>query len=225
VSAKEVTRFVRIDSALVVEEILVYVETRFHGAIRHDFRLDSAPSGRYGIGAGDDAFVLEPVDGRAVTSVGAFGGVDKVQAGLLGRRARWDRVGVALCRHKTDLLGVSPCSVGVTSLASIIIRIARNHILKRQLGVVVLVNAKPIGDRLHCSESPARSTFSLVLDGANGGAVGPLSSGVKGGGDGHGGVGSTKREPHSAILLPTQQPLDILLALPCRPVSDNHHSQ
>lgn len=50
--------------------------------------------------------------------MGTGRGVDEVQARLLGRRASGDGVGVALSRNNSDLLSVSPGSVGISSLAS-----------------------------------------------------------------------------------------------------------
>jgi len=179
VSTKQLSTSMSVHSTGILQEILVHIKARLHWSVCHNLRFDSIVLCRHTVDAGELVLVGVVVD-AVVAGLLALGSVDEVQAWLLSRRASGDGVGVASSRDESVLLGEFPGSAWVSTFASSIISIARNHVGERQLGVVVLVDAISVCDSLNSSESPARSAFSLVLDGANGSAAWPLGSGVEG---------------------------------------------
>lgn len=62
-SSEEVSGGVAVDSALVVQEVRVDIEASLNGSVGHDFSLDSVVLGRNVVDLGEDALVLDPVDG------------------------------------------------------------------------------------------------------------------------------------------------------------------
>lgn len=86
-------------------------------------------------------------------------------------RARWNKarsrfVWQALVSYNTGVLQVVPCIGEVSTLASIVRGITRNHILWGEdwERTVVLCDAVTVSQGLRCTESPARTTLLLIAN-------------------------------------------------------------
>jgi len=97
---------------------------------------------------------------------------------LAGARGVW----VAGVRDDTSIVEVVPSFVEVTTLATVVGRITRDHILWGEDDVVTTFDAGSVREDLRGGESPAGTASGLVPDGVH--AAWPLVDGVEAGWEG-----------------------------------------
>jgi len=133
-------------TALVVNEVLVYIETSLYWTIGHDFGLD----GRYGrsdsIYVGEVMQVLCPGVGSVDTLLDTVWCVDKVQAWLVLWWASWDGVWVTEVGYQTIGLSIALGRVGITSFATIIVVITGDQVHEREKKGFSVGNTESIAD-------------------------------------------------------------------------------
>ena len=154
-----------VNSALVAHEVLVDGEASLDGTAGNEASLDG----------GRGAVLLD------VSGLVELGAVGRARAGLvIVTRA----VGVAGVGGNTVRLEVLPDSGEVATAAAVVGLVAGYEPLGGEdySGGGVGVDAGAVSQHFSGGEGPARSTVTLVADGAN--ALGPLGTSVEGGGDG-----------------------------------------
>jgi len=168
VTASNTTRDVVVNTALVVEEVVVDGEGSLHGSVVVELILDALNGGGVNGGAAL-ALVLQPA--LAWTSAGW-----SADAGVTATGG----VGPASVRDDTSVGEVLPDVVEVTTVATVVVGVARDGILRGE-DEVLAGNAESVGESLGSTESPAWTALLLITDGVD--ALRELvSSGVEWGG-------------------------------------------
>lgn len=136
------TSLVVVDTALVVEEVLVDGEGSLHGSVVVKLSLDARDRGG--------------VNDRASLALVLSPGLAGAGAGLSAdtRVTATGGVGPAGVRDDTIVGEVSPDVVEVTTVAAIVVGIARDGVLGREDDVLT-GDAESVGESLSGTESPA----------------------------------------------------------------------
>jgi len=173
-STKVATRSVSVNSTLVAQKVLINAEASLNWTLGHDVVLDisnavevvGVSNGVHLPGTTCDAGVVGP----AVRSV------HKVQARLLSRSTSRNIVRIASISHNTVVGHEGPDGIVGSSLTTSSILVTLNYLSERKRLVESSLggNAESVSSSLNTSKSPARTTSSLVINGANGLAVRPV---------------------------------------------------
>ena len=135
-------RLVVVNTALVVEEVLIDGECAFHGAVVVELGLDGRDGGGVNDGAGL-TLVLQP--GLARTGAGA-----SADSRVTTARSVWP----AGFSDNTSVGEVGPNVVEVTTVATIVVSVARYGVLGSKDDVLT-GNTESVGESLSGTESPA----------------------------------------------------------------------
>lgn len=184
-----------IDSRFIGGEISIDGESAFDGSMFEDFGFDvffTTIDGIRCLSEGLVLFVQFVISG--LTFVVAFGGSFDGSAGFEGSVdvmvTSFKSVGFApfighvmhISGNNTNITPVLPGGIGVSSVTSIsTVRTAGGEILGGNSGLEGLVrgDTDSVGHGFDGSESPARSTVSLISNFEKRGTVGPFGSGIE----------------------------------------------
>jgi hypothetical protein len=147
-------RLVVVNTALVVEEVLIDGEGAFHRAVVVELGLDARDGEGVNNGAGL-ALVLQP---------GLAGAGAALSAGA--RVTATGGVWPAGIGNDTIVGEVRPDVVEVTTIATVVVGIARDWVLRREDDVLT-GNTESVRESLSGTESPAWTALLLVSDGVD----------------------------------------------------------
>jgi hypothetical protein len=142
VTTSNTTRDVVVNTALIVEEVVIDGEGSLHGSVVVELVLDALNSGGVNDGVGL-ASVLGP--GLAGTGAGV-----SASAGVTAAGGVWP----AGLRHNTGVLEVLPDVVEVATVATVVVGVARDGVLGSKDDVLA-GDAESVGESLSGTESPA----------------------------------------------------------------------
>jgi hypothetical protein len=197
-----------VDSAFVSEEVLIHIEAGFDGTVSEHFGTNLSLITANTIGIREEMLASRPLLIVNALLI-ARGSINKVHARLLSGRASGNGVRIALSSHETSGLSILEGISSITTIATLV-GTASNHIHEREEIVDTgIINAEAIRDGFNCTESPARTAASLILDGTNSLAVRPLSAGIEVGGECGRNLNNALLQSSDGVGLPSEETDDL----------------